>query len=358
MTIKLLLAGSWRHPIYEQACADSLIKQGVEVVDFKWDSYFDGLAGRIQSKWNFRGPALSRLNRDIVKRSINSRPDVVFIWRGTHLLPETIREIKERTGAVVVAYNNDDPFSPLYSESRSLSHRNLWKMWIQSIKEYDIHFVYRPLNLKEIIAAGAKEAHLLLPYYIPDIHKSNQVGAEDRRKYECDAVFIGHFEDDGRIKYLQALVDAGLKVKLFGGKSWAKAALGGLSDFFGPIHELSGIEYAKALKTASLALCFLSKLNRDVYTRRCFEIPASGGLLLSERTSELTSMFSDGKEAVFFSSPNELVTHALNLKGNSDLREQISNAGRERVLRDGHGVDERMASLMSTISSHLRLGVV
>ncbi len=44
---------------------------------------------------------------------------------------------------------------------------------------------------------------------------------------------------------------------------------------------------------------FLSKINKDSYTRRNFEIPAMKKVLLSEYSSELSNMFIEDKEMVF-----------------------------------------------------------
>ncbi|WGU68927.1 glycosyltransferase [Capnocytophaga canimorsus] len=45
---------------------------------------------------------------------------------------------------------------------------------------------------------------------------------------------------------------------------------------------------------------FLSKLNNDQYTRRCFEIPACGTMMLSERTPTLQEFYTENEEIVFF----------------------------------------------------------
>ena len=72
--------------------------------------------------------------------------------------------------------------------------------------------------------------------------------------------------------------------------------------YFAPIEPVFGDDYAKALCGAKVCLAFLSKLNRDSYTRRCFEIPACGNVMLAERTADLCRMFKEDEEACFFSS--------------------------------------------------------
>lgn len=108
-------------------------------------------------------------------------------------------------------------------------------------------------------------------------------------------------------------------------------------------------EYAKAIRGARVALCFLSRLNRDTYTRRCFEIPACGTVLASERTRDLQRLFKEDEEAVLFSSPEELVRKVLGLKAETGRRKQIAEAGYRRVQRDGHGVDARMKGFIDLL---------
>jgi spore maturation protein CgeB len=173
---------------------------------------------------------------------------------------------------------------------------------------------------------------------------------EDMERFECDAVFVGHHEPDGRERYLTGLVKAGLKVRLFGDKYWTRGVLGDLADYFGQVRHAIGEEYSKALCGAKMCLNFLSRMNRDSYTTRCFEIPACGKLLLSERTEDLVQMFKEDQEAVFFSSTDELVEKALWLRDHPDELDRIALAGMRRVHRDGHSVDDRMKEFLRIVN--------
>lgn len=344
--MKILLAGDWRYDIYERACANALSHLGADVKGFAWNRYFRSLLGQVQAKWLFPGPLIFQLNYDLLRFAKEVMPDVIFIWRGTHILPQTLRKLKKVTGSILISYNNDDPFGPNVHGFVPLHHHVYWKLYRACILDYDIHFVYRPVNLAEIKSSGAKEAYILMPYYIPEINHPIELNEEDKDKYDCDVVFVGHYEPDGREKYLKALVDGGLHVRLFGGQYWTPRVLGKYADYFGSVHLVTGLEYTKALCGAKMCLCFLSRLNRDTYTRRCFEIPACGKLLLSERTNDLQQMFKDDEEAVFFSHPEELVQKTLWLCSRPEKIEAIARAGRLRVLADGHSVYERMKRLL------------
>jgi len=72
-----------------------------------------------------------------------------------------------------------------------------------------------------------------------------------------------------------------------------------------------GKEYRQALCDAKLGACFLSKWNGDEYTRRVFEIPACGVMLLAERTRTMESLFKEGRDAECFGSAEEPLDYNL-----------------------------------------------
>jgi hypothetical protein len=340
--VRILLAGAYRYFWYEEVCAKALEKLGYEVVRYRWDRFFRRKAGSLQEKW-LVGPAVVWLNRDLVAYAGAMRPDVIFLWRGTPIWPTTLQTLKGRTRALLISYNNDNPFGPSHGSS-------LWRYFIAGIPAYDRNFVYRYANVAEYRAAGAQHAEVLLPYYIPELHKPMALTPIEQVRYGCDLVFAGHYEADGRIEYLRALVKAGLHVRLYGGKYWRREVLADLADYFGPVAPVLGEEYVRALTGAKLCLAFLSRLNRDTYSRRSFEIPACERLMLSERTRDLTKLYKEDEEAVFFSSGDELVEKAHALLRDNERRNWIGRAGRERCVTDGHDVVNRMRQFIRAIA--------
>lgn len=347
--MKIMIAGNWSWVQYEQAFADALISLGNEVVSFSFQVFFKGKIGHYQNALPFPGPALWNLNRALLKKVEDSKPDVVLIWRGTHIRPRTLNLIKSQ-GVLTVSYNNDDPFGPHTHGNVPWHHHFLWMWYLKCLKQYDITFVYRPVNIREAINFGAKNVYVLKPYFIPAVNYPLTLSEQDKKRFECDVVYIGHHEPDGRDEYLRALVKAGLHVRLFGDKYWTKEVLGDLSSYFKEIVPVYGEEYTKALCGAKMCLSFLSKLNRDTYTRRCFEIPACGRLLLCERTDDLKEIFIEGKEAVFFSSKEELAEKAVWLKSHPDEIERIAAAGKKKVWENGYDVKNKAKEFLNIVA--------
>jgi spore maturation protein CgeB len=344
--MKILLAGDFRYFHYEECCAQALEKIGVQVERFEWRKYFStSLAGRLQTKLRW-GPSIWLLNRDLLRAISASAPDVVFIWRGNPILTTTLQTIRRNSGAVLVSYHNDNPFG-------LLQHRRFWRLFLSNIPQYDVHFVFRSSNLSEFTAAGARAVHLLRAYFIPELHRPLNLAEQDRGRYGCEAVFVGHYENDQRVAHLSALVQAGIQLRLFGGGWKTLKNLGDLPKEFWSVTSVEGLDYVKALNGSIMCLNFLSTLNRDSYTIRCFEIPACGRVLLSQRTDDLRSLFEEDYEAVFFSSPEELVAKALELRADPERAMRIASAGRARCIRDKHDVDSRMAELINILNEQL-----
>ena len=358
--VRILIIGDWCWPQYAAAFAAGLQELGHEVLKFSVSPYFNGFLGKYQSALPVPGPVLFRQNRDLLRFLQAESPDLMLAWRCTHLLPATI-ERTNALGVVTISYNNDDPFGPKAHGQVPWHHHFLWYWYLKTLKYYKFNFFFRQQNLAEAKSYGARHAQVLMPYFIPWIDRPVTLDEEETRRFACDVTFVGHYEPDGRENYLRALVGAGLKVKLYGDSYWTRQVLGDLYDFFAPIVPAEGEDYAKALCGAKVCLAFLSKLNRDTYTSRCFEIPACGRAMLAERTDDLLKMFKEDEEACFFSSKEELVNKAKWLVENQDIREKIAQAGLRRVWADGHDVRSRAAQFIAMVSEnpmrdHIKLG--
>jgi hypothetical protein len=337
--MRILVVGDWHSELHEQAVLDALRSLGHEALKFSWHQYFGGARERLgalllraQDKY-MAGPAVARLNADLVRVAAAERPDAVFVYRGSHIYPGTLRRIRAALpGTVLVGYNNDDPFSPRYP-------RWAWRHFVGGLREYDLALAYRQHNLAEFTAAGARRVELLRSWFVPE--RNHPAAAPER--FACDVAFVGHYEDDGRLAALEEIARRGWQLRIFGpAKAWNRVLPGTALAAHVPVRFIRGKDYNAALCGAKIALCFFSRLNRDTYTRRVFEIPAAGTLLLCEYSDDAASLFAPDREAVFFRSTAELIAAVESLLADPDRRRAIAEAGRQRVWSDGHDVVSRM----------------
>jgi len=351
--MRILIVGQWRWLQYEEAFARGLRDNGVEVTELRLAPYFSGPLGRLQYALPVAGPGAIRAGRAILAAARSARPDFVLFWRPTHVLRRTLLALR-RLGIATISYNNDDPFSPGLADQRRWHRRALWRLYRKALPLFDFNFFYRRVNCEEAKANGARHADVLLPYFLPWQERPIALSEADKARFDADVVFVGHFENDGRDRDLLALSAEGLSTRVWGDETWAESALTGSGAVAGPITTVVGEDYAKALCGGRICLCYMSKLNRDGYTRRCFEIPATGRVMLAERTAELGALFEEGAEACFFSSREELVRKARWLIDNPDERRRIAEGGRRRVWADGHDVSSRARRFIAQLGDRTR----
>lgn len=346
--MKILVVGDGHSAIHEVAVAAAFKKLGHEVESFYWQDYFKSrnpirrLWLRAQNKF-LMGPTFNKLNRDLIRKAIQFKPKLIFFYRGTHIVSTSIVALKRALPhCKIFGYNNDDPFAaghPFW----------LWRHFLKSVPVYDLVFAYRHHNLDEFMKLGAKRVELLRSWFVPELNHFVSISDEDKLKYKCDVVFIGHYENDGRFELLEAIVKAGYVLRLFGPPyEWNKLLLKSeILKYLSPVHLVWNEDYNKAISGAKVALCFFSKLNRDTYTRRCFEIPATGTLLLSEYSDDMATIYRAGIEADYFSSKEELTEKVKLYIENDSFRSQVAACGNRRVVEDGHDIVSRMSKVVT-----------
>jgi spore maturation protein CgeB len=332
----------------------SLERLGHEVVAFPWFRYFRAGPGplggaisllkRAENKF-LAGPDLARLNADLLALTARQQPDAVLVYRGTHIYARTLRRMRQAAPkAVLAGYNNDDPFAPK-------QFARLFRHFLEGVPEYDVILAYRQHNLEDYRRAGARRVELLRSWFVSERNHHVDLGPAEREQYACDVAFAGHYENDGRIEYLEAVLQRGWRLHLYG-PDW-EGVIPPSSPLarLGPIRAVWGEEYNKALCGAKIALCFLSKLNRDTYTRRCFEIPATRTMMLSEYSDDLASLYQPGVEAEFFVGKDDMLGKLERYLADDALRGTVAGRGWQRVHAGGHDVVSRMRQLVGQLET-------
>ncbi|OGF34308.1 hypothetical protein A2482_00760 [Candidatus Falkowbacteria bacterium RIFOXYC2_FULL_48_21] len=357
----ILFAGNFQYQFREFAMARALKELGWQIEPFSWEDYTPlTFIGRILFKYML-GRTVKRINADLLSICKRTKPDIVFLCRPNYISTATIMALKSHC-RLIATWNPDNPFGgynlnsamkykptgiyrllfPLIVCEKAIYFRRLWSKLLRALPLYDICFVYRSENIEKYKQAGVEKVYHLPSFYDPALHRPMTLIDADKKCYERDVVFIGHFEPDGRVQYLEALLDNDIKFQLYG-QSWNYYLSAKIKKMFSdPIRPIFGINYTKTISGAKIALCFLSKLNLNQYTRRCFEIPACRTLLLCERTPKMQELFMEDREAVYFSDPLELVAKVKYYLAHPAERNAIAVAGYERCMSSGYDVANRM----------------
>lgn len=282
-------------------------------------------------------PDPTNVNRCIRSEIDKKRFDIVWIDKGVTIRPSTLQFIKGRApNSMLVSCSEDDMYA-WHSQT----------YWYRSgLKYYDIVFTTKTYNLAELRALGARRTSLFLDSYDEKLHRKVELTDSELAQLACDVGFVGSFEND-RAERMLYLAEHGIQVNVYG-NGWRKW-MGKNQNLI--IHDkpLYSAEYVKAINAAKINLCFLRKINRDEVTSRSVEIPACGGFMLGERTGRHLEFFQEGVEAEFFGSNVEMLEKVKYYIINSDERERISRAGRERCVTSGYSMRAQLDQMLCAI---------
>ena len=267
--MRILVVGDWYSDVHEEGVYQAYQNLGHEVFKFTWHQYFQYEPTSLHSVsklilfWRkfqdkfIVGSILARINHDLIKQIEECKPDLISVYRGTHITKRTLGIIKKLYPLIcLVSHNEDDPFTEGHPYW-------LWRHFLAAIPQYDLVLAHRLRNVQQYQDIGAKNVKFLRSWYAPERTHAVTLSDVDKSKFECDVVFAGHFEDDGRIAHLEEIVKQGFKLRLFGpGKYWDPILRESEHlHYLLPIQMVWGDDYNKALCGAKVALCFFSKLH-------------------------------------------------------------------------------------------------
>lgn len=215
--------------------------------------------------------------------------DIVFVFKGMELFPSTIQKIKSKE-VCLVNYNPDHPFEFF---SKGSGNKNVLK----SIPFFDHHFSYskRIVNdLKTKLKVSA--SWLPFAYFYFEEPKIQ----DEKFNRIC---FIGN-PDKRRVEVIQKLLSSGIEVDVYG-NNWNKKLSNHKNlKINSSVYEDDFVRIAKSYR---LQLNIFRPHNLGSHNMRTFEMPAIGCLTLSPRSLEQLELFTDGEEAFYYESDEEMV---------------------------------------------------
>lgn len=153
---------------------------------------------------------------------------------------------------------------------------------------------------------------------------------------DINLMFLG-MNHSNRQMTVDKLTSAGL-VPYYYGRGWQK-----------PFH---GDKMPDLLATARIGLNLTTDSTGQgrQFKARLFEVAASGAMLLTEYVDGLEQYFTHGVDAVFFSTPDDLIEKAAHYLSSPREREAIAARGRQRALTQ-HDYRVRFAPLVERAMS-------
>jgi len=333
--MKIFVVGNFRWPHYQQALLDGFNSMGGDIKAYP-------IILKYYPVWNIIGILSNtfKLWKTVKETSV----DAVFLYRVDFIFPWILPIMRRLYGLKILVYHNDDP----YKKSLRCSLKHFF--FLRSLQYSDITYVYRKVNLSEAQKWGAHKVKIMRSYYYSKIDNLSQEPIDISQKDPC-IIFIGHYEEDSRINYLNALFQGGINVHIYGHTAWKQAFFSHkwpLSHLHAPVYNK---EYRDKLSSVYAALAFFSEKNRDDYTRRCFEIPMAHTLLFAPRTHYMNQTFTDGKNVILFDDTKDIVEKAHEIINNPQKTNDIISEGHSFVLNGGFSEKDAAKMIINDVNS-------
>jgi spore maturation protein CgeB len=281
-------------------------------------------------------------NKRIINKCKEVVFDYIFIVKGNHIKPSTLKKIKIISrNTKLISWTQDDMFA--------WHNRSLY--YTLGLKYYDLIVTQKSYNCNkdELPSLGAKNILFQNKSFLPRLHKPCKDCS--KIKFKHDVLFIG-FAEKERYESINFLAKNGIRVVIYG-SGWDKVNFKGNEQKNLTFHyeNLVNENYANAISCSKISLCFLRKQNRDLQTSRTVEIPACGGFMLAEKTREQMDLFEDGKEAVYFSNDDELLKNVKYYLDNEKERRLIRSKGLKKCLDSDYSYQNRAKEIIQKAGS-------
>ncbi len=294
---------------------------GCEVQHFSWQQTAPSLLSRsLQDRiaWRLAWKLLAKsANQKLVEIANQFQPDLTLVISPLLFHPDSILALKQH--GLVFVFFTDNPLDGHHTHTNS---------WVQGgFPLWDAAFIWSQELVERLKENSVKKA-----FFHPFCSDVEYHFPKRQTHPIYDVAFIGNWDASRkREQYLKAIAD--YRLGLWGSNYWnthcKEPALKGLCQGMCSYQEIPQI-----LGSAQMGLNILRPQNEEGHNIRTYEIPATGTLMLSERSKELLNLFIEDKEAVYFSSPDELKQKVEYLLQNPTLIESIAEAGYQKTLEN------------------------
>jgi len=333
--MKLIIVGSNRIYAIENFYVKYLRELGVNVLHFHAQHlFYNYYQKNIVNKVIFRSglsKILKVINEDFKKDVEQFEPDIIWIFKGMEILPDSLKWVKKRN-IKLVNFNGDSPF--IFS-GRGSGNSNVTK----SIPLYDLFLTYSRED-KRTMETQYKIPSEILPFGF-DLNNSlfNECSGIEEVKKAC---FLGN-PDSYRGAFLNSLAAKNIEIDVYG-NNWNKFVKHANIRVFDPIY---GDEFWRILRRYRVQLNLMRPHNPTTHNMRSFEAGGVGAIQLAPDTLDHKLYFQENAE-IFLYTNLDSCCKQINLlmnKSNKDAA-NIRLGARERSIKSGYRyIDRSMQAL-------------
>jgi len=274
-----------------------------------------GIANRLPARLN---PNKRAQNARLLQQARRFRPDVIYlVGDNTIIYPETLKTLRDETGALVVYASGTSPIV--------FSH----KIEREAARLYDLVLVndfYHGIQWEEL---GTPRAETWpISAVNPDFHRPYPLTDDERKRYACDVAFVGTLLPDHlysrRVAALETLRDFDLGI-------WS-------------VHDvpqsLRGHVRGRALGEEMVRITAAAKVVGNIHgdfmryggKMRTFEAAGAGACQIADDLPGTRHWFTPGENILTFTDADDLREKVALALADDDLRARVAQNGRDHVL--------------------------
>jgi hypothetical protein len=335
---RIFIIGSDKVWSLERIYKKHLLALGLEVELFAAQNLFYDYYGKsIYNKIIFQAGFSSifqRINKELLVRIKEFKPDLIWVFKGMEVLPETLKQMKAE-GIKLVNYNPDNPF---YFSGSGSGNKNV----TDSISLYDAHFTYDHI-IQETIRSRFRLPCFILPFGF-ELEKETYESLTKQEEV-LKLCFLGNPDKD-RVRFLEKVADK-LPLDVFG-NDWQKFTRHKNITVNAPVY---GNDFWKTLYRYRVQLNLLRPHNPASHNMRSFEIPGAGGIGLYPLTNDHQEYFGNDGLAKLYSDIESCYNEACLLMNLTDQEAMaMRNNARRLSLEKGYDYFSRTKQFLAGVN--------
>jgi spore maturation protein CgeB len=258
-------------------------------------------------------------------RGCKNRYRWIIIFKGMQFSRQMLEECKRLAPtALWININPDDPYNLI---SRAASNSNI----IDSLSFFDVYCIWSHLIADRLRNDGCKKV-IYLPFgYDTSYHVPHK---PQHQTSTALISFIGSWDKEREANLAQL---AGYDFCIHG-NGWKRASRAFPLSSSLSFRDVFGSEMAAVIASSDICLNLLRPQNRGSHNMRTFELPAMGGLMLTNRTAEQQEFFPENDSSYMYDDVAELKAKIEYILANKREADQVRARGMERVRGNSYSI--------------------
>lgn len=269
---------------------------------------------------------LKRINQDFIKEVEKFKPDIIWVFKGMEIFPESLKWAKSKH-IKLVNYNGDSPF--IFSGKGS-GNKNV----TGSISLYDLFLTYNPEDKKKVESKYQVRAEIL-PFGF-DLH--DQLFMDCCQLEEIKKVcFLGN-PDLFRGKFITDLAAKGVRIDVYG-NAWNQFVNHVNISVNDPVYNEG---FWKTLRKYRVQLNLMRPHNLTSHNMRTFEAAGVGAIQLAPDTPDHKAFFKENQDIFLYSDADSCYNQVIKIMDLTDNKAmKIRNNVRLKSIKNGYSYKNR-----------------